>query len=127
MYFHQLPSHGISDNDRFEFPDAVSIQRTLEPENHAAISTSLKAVKENLIRYHQFHVLTEPSDKLRALDYLSLHMMAPPSLPQRIEDLITLFGDEEYQQNAVPDETDFLNRNEVQPLVGEEQVKYEKA
>ncbi|THG98646.1 hypothetical protein EW026_g3585 [Hermanssonia centrifuga] len=95
--------------------------------NHARIFTSLKAVKENLVRYNQFHVLESPSSQLAAIGLpIAPYDGAAEFWVDKIEDLLALFGDEEYQQTAIPDEANFLDRSVVQVLVGEDQLKYEK-
>ncbi|CAL1696219.1 unnamed protein product [Somion occarium] len=93
--------------------------------NHGRIFTSLKAVKENIIRYNQFHVLEQPSQELAKIGLpVAPYDGAAEFTIEKIEDLLALFGDEEYQKNAIPDEGNFLDRNIVQVLVGEDHVKW---
>ncbi|KAK7694261.1 hypothetical protein QCA50_001441 [Cerrena zonata] len=95
--------------------------------NHAAIFTSLKAVKENLVKYNQFHVLDGPSKELEAIGLpLAPYDGAAEFEVEKLSDLLALFGDEEYLQKAVPDEPNFLDRTSVQVLVGENQTKWQK-
>ncbi|KIM35575.1 hypothetical protein M413DRAFT_32431 [Hebeloma cylindrosporum] len=94
---------------------------------HAEIFTSLKAVKTNIVRYNQFHVL-EPQSKASAAAGLPIADFdgAAEFWVESLQDLFALFGDEEYLKKAVPDEANFLDRSSVQILVGEDQTKWVK-
>ncbi|KDR82193.1 hypothetical protein GALMADRAFT_58684, partial [Galerina marginata CBS 339.88] len=95
---------------------------------HGEIFTSLKAVKTNIVRYNQFHVL-EPQSRALAEAGLPIAEFdgAAEFWVDKLEDLLALFGDGEYLKNAVPDEANFLDRSSVQLLVGEDQTKWERA
>ncbi|TDL16824.1 hypothetical protein BD410DRAFT_794923 [Rickenella mellea] len=96
--------------------------------NHGKIFTSLKAVKENVVKYNQFHVLPKVTEEFAALGMpMAPYDGAAEFWCEKKEDILALFGDEEYRKNAVPDEHNFLDRSAVQILVGEEQLKYQKA
>ncbi|TDL15531.1 hypothetical protein BD410DRAFT_756379 [Rickenella mellea] len=96
--------------------------------NHSKIFTSLKAVKQNLIKYNQFHVLPKLQDEFASLGMsLAPYDGAAEFWCEKKEDIFALFSDEEYRQNAVPDEQKFLDRAAVDILVGEDQLKFQKA
>ncbi|CAL1696218.1 unnamed protein product [Somion occarium] len=93
--------------------------------NHGRIFTSLKIVKENIIRYNQFHILEQPSEELVKIGLpVAPYDGAAEFTVEKLEDLLALFGDEAYQKNAFPDEDNFLDRNSVQVLVGEDHIKW---
>ncbi|KAF9455456.1 EthD domain-containing protein [Collybia nuda] len=95
--------------------------------NHAKIFANLKAVKENIVRYNQFHVLPSHSKTLASIGLtVASFDGAAEFYVEKMEDLLAVFGDTEYQQHAIPDEQNFLDRSSVEILVGEDQIKYQK-
>ncbi|KAF7420841.1 hypothetical protein PC9H_011359 [Pleurotus ostreatus] len=95
--------------------------------HHARIFTGLKAVRANLVRYNQFHILPEESNCLANVGWRAApYDGAADFFVEKLEDLLSLFGGEEYQKAAVPDEVQFLDRGSVEVLVGRDQVKYSK-
>ncbi|PSR75387.1 hypothetical protein PHLCEN_2v9145 [Hermanssonia centrifuga] len=97
---------------------------------HAGILVSTRAVREKIVRYSQFHVLTQPSEALAAAGVpIAPYDGMAEMWVDKIEDLLELFQDEEFQKNVLPDEANFLpeNRENMLVLVGEDQPKYERA
>ncbi|KAF7793158.1 hypothetical protein EIP86_004267 [Pleurotus ostreatoroseus] len=96
--------------------------------NHARIFTSVNAVKEKIVRYNQFHMLGPQTDALAAAGLpIAPFDGAAEFWVEKVEDLLAVFGDEEFIKTAVPDEVNFMDRNSVQLLVGDDQVKHFKS
>ncbi|KAJ3558502.1 hypothetical protein NM688_g888 [Phlebia brevispora] len=91
--------------------------------NHARLFTSLKVMQENI-----FHLLSPSSDALEKAGFnIAPYDGAAELWVEKLEDLLAVFGDEDYHKIVVPDEVNFLDRDSIQIMVGEDQVKYEKA
>ncbi|THG98645.1 hypothetical protein EW026_g3584 [Hermanssonia centrifuga] len=91
---------------------------------HAGILVSTRAVREKIVRYSQ------PSEALAAAGVpIAPYDGMAEMWVDKIEDLLELFQDEEFQKNVLPDEANFLpeNRENMLVLVGEDQPKYERA
>ncbi|KAF5687188.1 dimeric alpha+beta barrel [Fusarium denticulatum] len=95
-------------------------------EEHPKIWLSVPIVKQNLVKYSQFHA----DEKL---DLLGTGM--PPVAPfdgaatmwaKSLEDLHAIFSDPEYNRIVVPDEEKFLKRAEAVPIIGWDEVKFVK-
>ncbi|TDL26764.1 hypothetical protein BD410DRAFT_782809 [Rickenella mellea] len=95
--------------------------------HHNGIFTSLKAVKQGVLEYNQFHVLPKGSDELATLGIsLAPYDGAAEFLCDKKEDVFALFNDEENRQNTVPNEQDFLDRSAVDIIVGRDQLNFQQ-
>ncbi|KAE9386860.1 hypothetical protein BT96DRAFT_891349 [Gymnopus androsaceus JB14] len=93
--------------------------------NHAHIFTNLDAVKKNLVRYNQFHVLPQYNETFESMGLpIAPFDGAAEFYVEKLDNLLALFGDEQYQKNAIPDEKNFLDRNSVQIMIGEDKVDF---
>ncbi|THG94670.1 hypothetical protein EW026_g6848 [Hermanssonia centrifuga] len=91
---------------------------------NAGILTSIQAVREKVVRYNQFHVLTPPSDVLASAGVT----IAPyDGMAEMWVDKIDLL--ELFRRGVPKDEANFLPENweSMIALVGEDQPKYESA
>ncbi|KAJ3899835.1 EthD domain-containing protein [Lentinula edodes] len=94
---------------------------------HVKIFSNVKKVQEKVIRYNQFHILKPESDKLSAAGFPVLDFDAAAEFfVAKLDDLMELLRDEEYQQKVTADESNFLDHSSIQVLVGEDHIQYEK-
>ncbi|KAF4435248.1 Dimeric alpha+beta barrel [Fusarium acutatum] len=95
-------------------------------EEHPKIWLSVPIVKQNLVKYSQFH-----ADEKLDLSATGMPPVAPfdgaaTMWAKSLEDLHAIFSDPEYNRIVVPDEEKFLKRSEAVPIVGWDEVKFVK-
>ncbi|KAG4271278.1 hypothetical protein FPRO04_11201 [Fusarium proliferatum] len=97
-------------------------------EEHPKIWLSVPIVKQNLVKYSQFH-----ADKKLDLSGTGMPPVAPfdgaaTMWAKSLEDLhaVRIFSDPEYNRIVVPDEEKFLKRAEAVPIIGWDEVKFVK-
>ncbi|KAF5572747.1 dimeric alpha+beta barrel [Fusarium pseudoanthophilum] len=95
-------------------------------EEHPKIWLSVPIVKQNLVKYSQFH-----ADEKLDLSGTGMPPVAPfdgaaTMWAKSLEDLHAIFSDPEYNRIVVPDEEKFLKRSEAVPIVGWDEVKFVK-
>ncbi|KAF5720109.1 dimeric alpha+beta barrel [Fusarium mundagurra] len=95
-------------------------------EEHPKIWLSVPIVKQNLVKYSQFH-----ADETLDLSGTGMPPVAPfdgaaTMWAKSLEDLHAIFSDPEYNRIVVPDEEKFLKRSEAVPIIGWDEVKFVK-
>ncbi|KAG4266599.1 hypothetical protein FPRO03_01883 [Fusarium proliferatum] len=97
-------------------------------EEHPKIWLSVPIVKQNLVKYSQFH-----ADERLDLSGTGMPSVAPfdgaaTMWAKSLEDLhaVRIFSDPEYNRIVVPDEEKFLKRAEAVPIIGWNEVKFVK-
>ncbi|CAL1708483.1 unnamed protein product [Somion occarium] len=95
---------------------------------HGNLFTSQKATKDNVIRYNQFRLAPQHSEKLAAAGFpIAPYDGIADVYVDKLEDLFALFADEDVKKNVLPDEANFLDKSQIQAvLVGENNIKWEK-
>ncbi|TFK39574.1 EthD domain-containing protein [Crucibulum laeve] len=94
---------------------------------HGPLFKSFEIVKQKVILYSQFHVLTPQSNQLAALGVTVPDFDGTSEfIVENIEDFLAILSDPEYLEKGVPDEEHFLDRNATQVLIGDYQVKISK-
>ncbi|KAJ6576411.1 EthD domain-containing protein [Mycena vulgaris] len=94
---------------------------------HVQIFSNVKKVQEKVIRYNQFHILKPESDQLAAAGFpVPKYDAAAEFIVEKLDDLMELLQDQEYQQKVTADESNFLDHSSIQVLVGEDHIQYEK-
>ncbi|KAJ7584133.1 hypothetical protein C8J56DRAFT_952698 [Mycena floridula] len=94
---------------------------------HANMFVNLQAVKDNLVRYSQFHVLADETATLTGMGLPVAQFDGVAELyVEKLEDLLKLFGDKDYLEKSPLDEAKFLDPAATQILVGENILLYER-
>ncbi|KIW15122.1 hypothetical protein PV08_07909 [Exophiala spinifera] len=93
-------------------------------EEHPRVWLNIEIVKRKVVTYSQFHVdkkstavLTDFGVQVGSWDGLVT------IAAETFQDLLSVFGDEEYLRVVVPDEEKFLKRSTAIMMVGEEKPK----
>ncbi|RVX67704.1 hypothetical protein B0A52_07827 [Exophiala mesophila] len=95
-------------------------------EQHPKLFLKVPVYRDRLITYSQFHIDRSRKEEIKKLglpvsDFDGLVTMVVNSL----EDLVTIFNDEEYKQLVAPDESKFVKRSEAQVMVGYDLLKHD--
>ena len=79
-------------------------------------------MKKNVVKYMQFHVDHRTSEGLKAAVLPIAEYDGGVEIWARsLEELMTVFQDEEYLRVVVPDEEKFLNRHEAMMMIGRDE------
>jgi hypothetical protein len=91
---------------------------------HPKIWLSVPIVREKIVKYQQFHVNDDFRKNMG--DHLPFAQFdgAAEMYVEKLEDLATVFQNEEYLKVVVPDEEKFLKRDEAVMLIGQELPKW---
>ncbi|CAL1708482.1 unnamed protein product [Somion occarium] len=109
-------------------PDMTLEQFSEHWNGHGNLFTSQKAMKDNVVRYNQFHLAPQHSETLAAAGFpIAPYDGVADVYVDKIEDVFAIFADEDVQKNVFADEVNFLDKSQIQAiLVGEDNVKWEK-
>ncbi|EHL02568.1 Dimeric alpha+beta barrel [Glarea lozoyensis ATCC 20868] len=93
---------------------------------HPKIFLGVKIVQEKIIKYAQHHVNNEVSEGLKAAGLPVADYDGCAEIYARsVEELMSVFQDEEYLRVVVPDEMRFLKRDEAKMILGWEDVLFD--
>ncbi|KAJ7436772.1 hypothetical protein B0H11DRAFT_2109120 [Mycena galericulata] len=89
--------------------------------HHGALFASLSAVKEGIVKYKQVHVVLGLNTVLTGV---GLPVAAYDGIAEfeadTLEQILGLFGSEEYRTKVMPNEAKFFDRTAVQVMAGTE-------
>jgi hypothetical protein len=91
---------------------------------HPKIWLSIPIVREKIIKYQQFHVNDEFRKQMGEHLPFGKFDGAAEMWVEKLEDLATVFQNEEYLKVVVPDEESFMKRDQAMVLVGQELPKW---
>ncbi|KAJ3558504.1 hypothetical protein NM688_g887 [Phlebia brevispora] len=95
--------------------------------NHARIFMSFKAVKDHIVRYNQFHVLSPAADMIASAGFsVPAFDGAAEFWVDSMEDMLAFIGSEDFKTLGAADEEKFMDRTATQILVGEDRLKWVK-